>query len=54
MGPSPAAKVLRGIGHGCDEEALRVVDLMPPWKPGTQNGKPVRVGYNLPFSFHLN
>ena len=47
-------KVLRGMGHGCDEEPLRVVNLMPPWKPGTQNGKPVRVRYNLPFSFHLN
>ena len=53
-GTITSAKVLRGIGHGCDEEALRVVDLMPPWKPGTQNGKPVRVEYNLPFNFMLN
>ena len=45
------AKVLRGIGSGCDEEALRVVNSMPKWKAGTQNGKPVAVYYNLPLSF---
>ena len=47
------AKVLRGIGSGCDEEALRVVKSMPNWTPGTQRGKPVRVRYNLPIRFHL-
>ena len=47
------AKVLRGIGGGCDEEALRVVNAMPKWKPGMQGGKPVRVQYNLPFTFKL-
>ncbi|MEZ4806260.1 MAG: energy transducer TonB [Flavobacteriales bacterium] len=46
-------KVLRGIGSGCDEEALRVVKSMPNWIPGTQRGKPVRVRYNLPIRFHL-
>jgi len=46
-------KVLRGIGGGCDEEALRVIKGMPNWIPGTQNGKAVRVRYNLPFRFHL-
>jgi len=45
-------KVLRGIGGGCDEEAVRVVRSMPNWIPGTQNGKVVRVRYNLPFRFH--
>ncbi len=44
-------KVLRGIGGGCDEEALRVVKAMPPWEPGKQRGKPVRVQYNLPMRF---
>ncbi|MCC6385246.1 MAG: TonB family protein [Bacteroidia bacterium] len=47
------AKVLRGIGGGCDEEALRVVRNMPSWKPGKQRGKPVRVQYNLPVRFVL-
>ena len=47
------AKVLRGIGGGCDEEALRVVRAMPTWKPGKQRGKPVTVQYNLPIRFTL-
>lgn len=46
-------KVLRGIGGGCDEEAVRVVEAMPKWKPGMQRGKPVRVSYNLPVKFTL-
>lgn len=46
-------KVLRGIGGGCDEEAVRVVQAMPKWKPGLQRGKPVRVSYNLPVKFTL-
>lgn len=46
-------QVLRGIGGGCDEEAIRVVKSMPAWKPGKQRGLPVRVQYNLPFRFTL-
>ena len=46
-------KVLRGIGHGCDEEALRVVESMPKWKPGMQRGKAVRVQYLVPVNFKL-
>jgi protein TonB len=46
-------KKLRGIGGGCDEEAIRVVKSMPSWKPGKQNGKAVRVQYNLPIKFTL-
>lgn len=45
--------VLRGIGGGCDEEAVRVVKNMPKWSPGKQRGKPVRVQYNLPIRFVL-
>ena len=45
--------VLKGIGFGCDEEALRVVRQMPRWKPGKQSGRAVRVKYNLPISFAL-
>ena len=48
------ARLLRGIGGGCDEEAVRVVAAMPKWKPGTQRGKPVRVQYNLPIKFALD
>jgi len=47
------AKVEKGLGHGFDEEALRVVNAMPKWKPGKQRGKPVRVLYNLPISSKL-
>jgi len=47
------AKVLRGIGGGCDEEALRVVKSMPNWTAGKQRGKPVRVQYNIPIKFTL-
>jgi protein TonB len=46
-------KVLRGIGGGCDEEAMRVVKNMPAWKPGKQRGKSVTVQYNLPIRFTL-
>ena len=47
------AKVLRDIGGGCGDEALRVVKSMPKWKPGTQRGNPVRVQFNLPIVFDL-
>jgi len=48
------AQVVRGIGGGCDEEALRVVNLMPDWKPGKQRGKPVKVQFTIPIHFQLN
>jgi TonB family protein len=43
--------VIKGIGAGCDEEALRVVKMMPKWKPGFQKGQAVRVQFNLPIRF---
>ena len=46
-------RVLRGIGGGCDEEAIRVVKAMPRWIPGKQRGKPVRVQFNMPIKFTL-
>lgn len=46
-------RVLRGIGAGCDEEAIRVVRNMPKWVPGKQRGVPVRVQFNLPIKFTL-
>ena len=49
------AKVLRDPCHnyGFGQEALRVVSLMPKWKPGRQHGNPERVQYNLPINFSL-
>ncbi len=46
-------KLLRGPGGGLNEEALRVVGLMPKWKPGTRKGKPVKVLFNMPIYFKL-
>lgn len=46
-------QVLRGIGGGCDEEAVRVVQSLPKFKPGKQRGNPVRVQYTLPIVFKL-
>jgi protein TonB len=45
--------VLKGIGSGCDEEAVRVIKNMPKWQPGKQRGKPVRVRMSLPITFRL-
>ena len=47
-------KILKGIGGGCDEEAMRVISMMPKWNPGTEKGKPVNVAFNLPISFRLD
>ena len=47
-------KVLRGIGGGCDEEAVRAISSMPKWKPGKMKGEPVRVNYQIPVMFKLN
>lgn len=46
-------KVLRGIGSGCDEEAVRALQESPNWSPGYQYGMAVRVQYNLPVGFAL-
>lgn len=46
-------KVKRGIGAGCEEEAIRVVKSMPTWTPGKANGRPVFVNYVLPITFSL-
>ncbi|MCD6660136.1 MAG: TonB family protein [Lentimicrobium sp.] len=45
--------VLRGVGGGCTEEAIRVVKAMPAWKPGIQRSKAVKVKMTLPISFKL-
>jgi TonB family protein len=47
-------EIMKGIGNGCDEEALRVVkEMSGKWEPGLQYGKKVRVRYNLPITFTL-
>ncbi|MCF0051529.1 TonB family protein [Dyadobacter sp. LJ53] len=45
---------IKGIGFGCDEEAVRVVKLMKDWIPGKQAGVPVKVRFTLPIVFQLN
>ena len=46
-------QIIKGISAECDREAIRVVKLMPPWKPGKQNGKPVNCRFVLPIKFKL-
>ncbi len=46
-------KIIKGIGGGCDQEALRVVKKMPAWNPGYQNGRKVAVLFNMPVYFKL-
>lgn len=46
-------KLVRGIGAGCDEEAMRVLGMLPKFSPGKQRGKPVRVQMQLPVFFKL-
>ena len=45
--------ILKATGNGFDQEAMRVINDMPKWKPGLQNGKPVRVRLNMPIYFKL-
>ena len=46
-------KVLRGVERSLDKEAVRVVSQSPKWKPGMQDGKPVKVTYTFPVIFQL-
>lgn len=46
-------KAIKGIGAGCDEEAVRVLKAAPKWKPGKQRGRPVKVRMILPITFKL-
>lgn len=47
------AKVVKGLGWGCDEEALRVINNSPVWKPAYKKGKPVRFEFTMPIAFTL-
>ena len=48
------ARVLRAVDPLLDAEALRVIGLMPKWKPGTQRGQAVNVKFTMPVTFRLN
>ena len=48
------AKVLKGVNKILDDEALRILSLMPKWIPGKQAGKPVRVQHNMPIKFFID
>ncbi|HWD89210.1 MAG TPA: TonB family protein [Mucilaginibacter sp.] len=43
--------LVRGVGYGLDDEAIRVMNIAPKWTPGIQNGRKVRVRYMMPFNF---
>jgi len=45
--------LVRGIGYGCDEEAVKIIKKSPLWKPGKNKGIPVRVRYNVPINFTI-
>jgi TonB family protein len=47
-------KIIRGVDPDLDGEAIRVISLMPKWKPGMQKGQPVRVRYTVPVMFRLS
>ncbi len=53
IGETSDVTILKGIGFGCDEEAMRVVRLMPNWIPARQSGKSVAVQYTLPIAFAI-
>jgi protein TonB len=46
-------RAVKGIGAGCDEEAVRILQAAPKWKPGKQRGKPVKQRMVLPITFKL-
>jgi len=46
-------QIIRGVDKSLDDEAVRVIKMLPPWKPGKQGGKPVNVWYSVPVTFQL-
>lgn len=52
-GEISSTRVIRSIGGGCDEEAVRVIESMPAWNPAIKNGEPLRAIFNLPVRFRL-
>ena len=54
LGSVTNVKIVRGVDKNLDAEALRVVSLLPKYKPGKQRGKAVRVMFTIPINFTLN
>ena len=52
-GSISGSHIVKSVSPSLDAEALRIVNAMPNWTPGRQNGKPVRVKYTVPLSFKL-
>lgn len=46
-------KILKSLGYGCDEAAIRVIKNSPKWNPGMKDGKPVAVKQRIPINFYL-
>lgn len=46
--------LIKGVDRNLDQEAMRVVAMMPDWKPGFQNGRPVSVSFQMPIRFQLD
>lgn len=46
-------QILRSVGGGCDEEAMRIINIMPKWHPAQQGGKNARLRLTLPISFKI-
>ncbi len=53
-GSIKAVEVVKGIGEGCDNNAAKVVESLPAWKPGIQRGHPVKVRMILPITFKID
>ncbi|MDR2148318.1 MAG: energy transducer TonB [Tannerella sp.] len=47
------AQIAEGVDPALDKEAIRVIEAMPKWKPGTKDGKPVDVWFSIPINFAL-
>lgn len=47
-------RIMRSVGAGLDEEAMRVISMMPKWTPAQNKGKPTRVDMCLPVRFIMN
>ena len=53
-GSIQGVEVLKSVGFGCDEEAVRVIKMVPKWNPGKQSGRPVRSRFTVPINFVLS
>ncbi|MBC8489354.1 MAG: energy transducer TonB [Bacteroidetes bacterium] len=53
-GELESVKIIKSVNKQLDNEVIRVINEMPRWNPGLENGIPVRVSFNLPIVFKLN